>query len=208
MTDFRRLVVGPLGANCYVVWDKPTLKAAIVDPGGDELAIAEAVESGQLLVEWILLTHVHPDHTFAAPALARRFHARTGIHWQDALRIPDMLDVAGIFYDLADYEPLSPTDLLSDGDRIRLGESEMEVLHSPGHSPGGVCFVTSAGVFCGDTIFADGVGRWDFPGGAYEDLMTSIKTRLLTMDDATPLHPGHGASTTVGHERENNPYLQ
>ncbi len=207
--DFRRLTVGPLDVNCYLIWDRDTRKAAIIDPGGDSDDIIRQVSSLELSVEWVLITHGHPDHCFDAGAVAREYGARVGMHQADLRPLSDVeVQLLAMVYDLSAYQQPTPTDLLSDGDTITLGESKVRVLHTPGHSQGGLCFVTDAGVFCGDTIFAGSVGRTDFPGGSYEQLIESIRTRILTMDDSTPLYPGHGPETTVGAERRANPFLQ
>ena len=209
MIDFRWLSVGPLGTNCYIIWDRETRKAAIVDPGGDEDVIANEASSLDLAVEWILITHGHPDHCFCAGALASGYDARIGMHPADIERMrAEGLEIASMFYDVSTYVEFTPTDLLSDGQVITIGESEVRVLHTPGHSQGGVCFVTDAGVFCGDTIFAGSIGRTDFPGGSFEQIIDSIKTRILTLEDSTRLYPGHGPATTVGEERKSNPFVR
>ena len=206
--DFRSLTVGPLETNCYLLWDIDTRCTAIVDPGGDRGRIASQIQALDLRIEWVLLTHGHPDHTFCAGSLASEYGARTGMHPSDAPLLADGLELAEMFYDLSGHLPFSPTDLLADGRIIRLRESEIRVAHTPGHSRGGLCFVTEVGVFCGDTLFAGSVGRTDLAGGSFEQLIKSIESKLLTLDDAVPLYPGHGPATTVGAERQSNPYLQ
>ena len=118
------------------------------------------------------------------------------------------MDVASELYDIADYVEFTPSDLLKDGDVINLGNSEIKVLHTPGHSRGGLCFVTEVGIFCGDTIFLRSVGRTDFPGGSFEQLMKSIQKKILVLDDSIVLYPGHGTTTTIGAERRSNPFLK
>lgn len=206
--DIRCLAVGPLGTNCYLVWDRDNRRCAIIDPGGDRDSIVNPVRSLDLSVGWILLTHGHPDHSFCAGAIAQTCSARIGMHESDLMFLgPDGLQIAAMFYDVSDFVEFTPTDLLKDGDVLRLGESEITVLHTPGHSQGGVCFVTDAGVFCGDTIFSGSIGRTDFPGGSYDQLIESIRAELLVLGDSTALYPGHGPATTVGAERRSNPFL-
>lgn len=202
--DFRVITVGPIETNCYFVWDRDTRKSAIIDPGGDKDSIVHAVSSLNLHVDWVLLTHGHWDHCFYAGPLVCEYGARFGMHALDLVQMSQSLDIAEMFHDLSEFISLAPTDLLNDGDVISLGDSEIRVVHTPGHSQGGLCFVTDAGIFCGDTIFAGAVGRTDFPGGSHEQLIDSIRTHLLTLDDATPLYPGHGPATTVGAERRGN----
>jgi hydroxyacylglutathione hydrolase len=205
--QFESVVVGPIETNCYILWDRDTLSAAIIDPGGDIELITRIVDSNALRVERILLTHGHFDHTFCAGELARLYGARVGIHGSDIWLMDEGLGIATMYYDMSKLVEVTPDDLLQDGDVIVLAGSQLKVLHTPGHSTGGLCFVTDAGVFCGDTIFAGTVGRTDFPGGSFETLISSIKSKLLTLDDSTPLYPGHDAATTVGEERRSNPYL-
>ncbi len=206
--DFRALVVGPIETNCYIVWDTDTRAAAIIDPGDEEELIASRVDSLGLKVEWVLLTHGHFDHTLRAGPIAGRYGARIGMQALDIAQVAQSLEFGATFCDVSSFVPFTPTDLLNEGDVVKLGSSEIKVLHTPGHSHGGLCFVTGIGVFCGDLIFADSVGRTDFPGGSHEQLLSSIKTKILTLDDSTKLFPGHGPVTTVGEERRGNWYLK
>jgi hydroxyacylglutathione hydrolase len=204
---YQSLTVGPLGTNCYILWDQSTLTAAIIDPGGDAARIRQAVSSNGLKPGGILLTHGHADHCFAAGYIAREYGTEIHMHQADIDQVNQTLATLETIYDVSSFVELSPLKLITDGDVIRLGESSISVIHTPGHSPGGVCFATDAGIFCGDTIFAGSIGRTDFPGGDHDQLINSIKTRLLTLPDTTLLLPGHGPSTTVGRERSSNPFL-
>jgi glyoxylase-like metal-dependent hydrolase (beta-lactamase superfamily II) len=206
--DFRQLSVGPLETNCYIVWDRDTRKAAVIDPGGDDDLIAQQIARLELDVEWVLITHGHLDHCFSAGPIARKCGAGIGMHPDDIEHLIGGLEIAALYYDISAYERFTPTRFLTDGDVISLGNSEISVIHTPGHSQGGLCFATDAGVFCGDTVFAGSVGRTDFPGGSFEQLIESIRTKILTMDDSTRLYPGHGPATSVGEERRSNPFLQ
>ena len=205
---FRCLTVGPLASNCYIIWDADTKHAAIIDPGGDRDRIADAVSSLGMDVNYILLTHGHPDHTFHTGDLARDYGAEIAMHESDVPMLSNGLGIAEMFYDPAARVNFTASRMLRDGDTIRLGDSQIKVRHTPGHSEGGLCFVTDAGVFCGDTIFAGSVGRTDFPGGSMEQSINSIRTQILTLPDETPLYPGHGPPTTVAAERKSNPYLR
>lgn len=202
--DFRALVVGPIETNCYIVWDTDTRAAAVIDPGDEEELIASQVDSLGLKVEWVLLTHGHFDHALRAGSIAGRYGARIGMQALDIAQVTQSLEFGATLGDVSSFVSFTPTDLLNEGDVIALGSSEIRVLHTPGHSQGGLCFVTEIGVFCGDLIFADSVGRTDFPGGSHEQLLSSIRTKILTLDDSTPLYPGHGSVTTVGEERRGN----
>lgn len=207
MLQFTSLTVGPFASNCYLVWEEPSREALIIDPGGDRDDITAAVEARSLRPKRILLTHGHPDHCFHAGDLAGHYGASIAMHTLDVGLLTDSLPIAELYYDLSTYVPFVPDELLEDGEVIRLDESQIRVLHTPGHSRGGLCFKTEAGVFCGDTIFAGSIGRTDFPGGSHQQLIESIRTKLLVLPDDTPLRPGHGPSTTVGVERTTNPYV-
>lgn len=206
--DYRVLQVGPIESNCYVVWDVASKAAAVIDPGAEEDRIREAVDSLGVKVEWVLLTHGHFDHSFCAGPVAFSFGARIGMQALDVPVVVQSLAFAAPYYDPSEFVAFTPTDLLNDGDTIVLGSSPIGVLHTPGHSQGGLCFATKAGVFCGDTVFAGSVGRTDLPGGSHEQLLESIRAKILTLDDSTILLPGHGPGTTVGDERQYNWYLK
>lgn len=205
---FTSLEVGPLGVNCYILWDTDTLSAAIIDPGDDIDSIINTTKSLNLNLEWILLTHGHFDHVFRVGEITANHNLKIGMQALDIIAIAQSMQLATMFYDVDEFVPFTPSDLLNDGDVIELGASEIGVIHTPGHSQGGLCFVTDAGVFCGDTIFAGFVGRTDLPGGSHDQLIHSIKSTILSMSDSTPLYPGHGDDTTVGAERKSNGYLQ
>lgn len=212
--DVEKWVVGPLETNCYLITDTGTLEAALIDPGGPNTdhgfdlqpGAGDAFYIGRKL-KYVLLTHGHPDHCFCAGAVARNYGAEIAMHESDLIQIEQGRELADMFYDMSRFVAFSPTKLLNDGDVLELGGAQIKVIHTPGHSQGGVCFVTDAGVFCGDTIFAGSIGRTDFPGGDHEQLISSIHTSILTMLDGTRLYPGHGPSTTVGRERARNPFL-
>lgn len=205
--EFETLAVGPLETNCYVIWDTETHDAAIIDPGGDKQLIVDSIISHGLSVKYILLTHGHFDHVYFADDLSRDYDAEVAMHESDIEQMEQGKSLAEMFYDGSSYVEFLPSQLLTDGDVLHLGESVIEVIHTPGHSQGGICFVTDAGVFCGDTIFAGSIGRADFPGGSHSQLIASIHAKLLSMKDETPLYPGHGPATTVGRERATNPFL-
>lgn len=205
--EYRTIEVGMLQVNCYLIWDSDTKKAAIIDPGDDTDIIIGVIKSLDLDVEWILLTHGHFDHTFRVGEIAQSYNVKIGLQALDVPVLTQSLCLGESFIDISKYVPFTVSDLLNEGDVIKLGESEISILHTPGHTQGGICFVTEIGVFCGDTIFAGSVGRSDFPGGSHEQLIQSIRSKILSMDDSTVLYPGHGPATTVGAERRSNPFL-
>lgn len=203
----RSFVSGPFETNCYIIWDQVTSKAVIVDPGGGRGQVISIVTSANLHVEMILLTHGHPDHSFYAGSLAEHYSVGIAMHEADIPQLTESLPIAEMFYDMSEYVSFEPSRLLNNGDTIQLGQSKIEVIHAPGHTPGGLCFLTDAGVLCGDTVFAGSRGRTDLPGGSYGQLMDTIKNKILTLSDNTHLYPGHGPSTTVGKERRTNPSI-
>jgi len=208
------LNVGPLQACCYIVatgGDAP--EAAVIDPGGDAEVVIEQFRYRNLAPRYILLTHGHIDHTEATAAVKRAFpDAQVAIHQADAAMLVDPGAALASWIGLP-FEPCPPDRLLADGNALTFGPYEIEVLHTPGHTPGGVCFLVRREgeadiVFSGDTLFAGGIGRTDFPGGSYTQLLDSIRSRLFALPDDTVVYPGHGEPTTVGEERATNPFLR
>lgn len=205
---FTRLVVGPLETNCYILWDPDSKCSAVIDPGGEAARIREELLSSGLAPQKILLTHGHPDHTFAAGELSSSLGIPVLMHEADTVFLSGPLDIAAYYYDMSEYLPFVPGSYLQDGQDIFIGSSPVRVIHTPGHSQGGVCFLTDAGLFCGDTVFAGSVGRTDLPGGDFDTLIESVRSKILTADDSVRLFPGHGPYSTVGNERRNNPFLR
>ncbi len=205
------LVVGQLQACCYIVACERSKQAMIVDPGDEPERIASAVERENLQVALILNTHGHADHIAANSALKRRFAgASLAIHSSDAAMLEDPQANLSALFGLPITSP-SADRVLVDGDVVRLGDVEFSVIHIGGHSPGSICLLTygDAGsiLFSGDTLFAGGIGRTDFPGGDLPELITGIKERLLSLPPETVVYPGHGPATTIREEARTNPFL-
>ena len=202
------LVVGALSTNCYLVGCQRTREAMVIDPGDEEERIATTLERLGLKACRIMLTHFHFDHILAAETLRAETGAPIAIHHEGAKYL---LDPPALFRMFASSIPenLAADEMLHDGDHLSLGDVEIEVLATPGHSPDGISLsVAEEGiVFCGDTLFREGIGRTDFPGSSHATLMRSIAQRLFTLPDETILYPGHGPQTTVGHERRHNPWV-
>jgi len=206
------LSVGPLQACCYLLAPEEWPEAAVIDPGGDADLIIEQLRHRKLTPRYIILTHGHIDHTEALAALKRAFpDAQVCVHEADA---PMLRDAGAALASLVGipYEPCEPDRLLADGDPLSLGPETLQMLHTPGHTPGGISIlIRLAGrpsiLFSGDTLFAGGIGRTDFPGGRYQQLIESIRTRLFALPDHTRVYPGHGEPTTIGEERRTNPFL-
>lgn len=207
----KKLVVGPLQANCYVVWDKDGRSAAIIDPGGDPEEIISVVDDEKLKPVVLINTHGHIDHIAANRAIKERYDIPLLIHREDSASLTDPgLNLSAMGFGQLDSPPSDRE--LQDGDEIPVGEIMLKVISTPGHTPGGICLLISRSdqpdvIITGDTLFAGGVGRTDFPGGSWDLLMESIRNRLLSFPDETIILPGHGPHSTIGEERKSNPFL-
>ena len=195
----KLLRVGPIGTNCYILEDDQTNLAAVIDPGDEPELIQEALEKEGVEVRYLLLTHGHYDHTTAVPALHRVYpQADIYIHQADANGAGSTLfPLTGEVDDLKLYD---------EGDVIRLGDHEIQVLHTPGHTPGSVTLKVEDVLFPGDTLFAGSCGRTDLRGGSYEQIMQSLK-RLGELKGDFHVCPGHEATSTLERERRSNPFL-
>ena len=202
----EHLLVGPLQSNCFIVGDEVSGEAVIIDPGGDGDMILNAVGQKPWKVTAILNTHAHFDHIAGNAVVKKGTGAPLMAPRGDAFFMAQA-HISARMYGLEVEASPEPDRLLDDGDSIDLGDEKIKVLSTPGHTPGGATFVTSIGIFPGDSIFAGSIGRTDLPGGDYDTLISSIKARILALDDDTPVYPGHGPGTTVGRERTYNPFL-
>ena len=202
----ERMVVGMLQSNCYLVACEDTKEGIIIDPGGDGPLILDRVKELGLTINYIVNTHGHIDHIAANRPVKEGTGAQLAIHQDDAEWL--VTDQGSYARMLGVSSPGPAADvLLKEGDEILFGNESLEVIHTPGHSRGGISLVGDSIVFCGDTLFASGVGRVDLPGGSWEILMDSIKTRLFSLNDDTVAYTGHGAPTTIGREKRSNPWF-
>jgi len=201
--------VTPFQQNCSVLWCERTRAAAIVDPGGDLERILAVVERERLELAKILLTHAHVDHAAATAELAQRYGLPIeGPQRADAYWIEGLPEQAAMF-GFPPSRTFTPTRWLEHDDRVRLGESELEVLHCPGHTPGHVVFFSRPDrlALVGDVLFQGSIGRTDLPGGDYDTLIRSIRERLFPLGDDVRFLPGHGPMSTFGAERRSNPFV-
>jgi len=198
----EKLEVGPLGANCYIVADKATGNAFMIDPGGDPDSIKDALKKAGLNLKFIVNTHGHGDHILGNGY----FDVPLYIHRLDRDFLTDPSKNLSGFFGL--FMKTSKADrLLEDGEKILMDGLELEIIHTPGHTPGGISIRMNGVVFTGDTLFAGGVGRTDLPGGDEEMLFRSIKNKLFALDDDIIVYPGHGGESTIGREKKTNPFF-
>ena len=201
--------VTPLQQNCSILWCAKTMKAAIVDPGGDVEVILEAVKDRGLTVEKVLVTHAHVDHAGAVAAIASILDVPiVGPHREDQFWI-DQIEAAGRQYGMPDARAFEPDEWLEDGATVGLGETTLDVYHCPGHTPGHVVFhhVEAELAAVGDVLFRGSIGRSDFPRGDMAILVASIVGKLWPLGDRTTFIPGHGPLSTFGEERQTNPFV-
>jgi Zn-dependent hydrolases, including glyoxylases len=202
------LAVGPLGCNCTILGCPETRKALVVDPGGDADRIAALLDRHGLTPVALLHTHAHFDHVLGAPELKERFGAEILLHADD-LPLYENVPMQGAFFGFSLPEPAPVDRFVPDGEQLAFGAEKGEVIHTPGHTPGSICFHVGKQklLLTGDTLFAGGIGRTDLWGGSQTALMRSIRERLLTLDPETRVIPGHGPETTLGEEAVNNVFL-
>ena len=203
----ERLVVGPLESNCYIAWDNNAKQGVIIDPGEDAQIILRKVKELGIGIKYILATHGHFDHVGAVAGLKKELKAEFLAHKDDFFFIEEGENAARRWGFIIEQPP-KPDRFIEDGDTIEVGNYELEVLHTPGHSPGGVSFLHNRMVFGGDTLFQSSIGRTDFRKGSFEELEKSIKTRLYTLPDDTIVYTGHGPTTTIGEEKRYNLFVK
>jgi glyoxylase-like metal-dependent hydrolase (beta-lactamase superfamily II) len=203
----RKLIVGDLQTNCYILGDEKTKEGVVIDPGGDPEDIEKVIQKESLNIKYIILTHGHADHIAALTELKKKTNALILIHPADSDMLVDPI------YNLSSFtgeDLICPKAdrFIEDGDKIKVGAMELEVLHTPGHSPGGISLFGDKMIFTGDALFCGGIGRADFPGASHPQLLNSIKNKILSKPDDTVVYPGHGPETTIGEEKRNNPWIR
>ncbi len=202
----RVLHLGPLDNNTYLIVCAATRETAVVDVGFAPEAAIEAVRTADLNVRYLLNTHAHYDHAAGMRAVQEAVGGEYWLHPADRPLLERLAEQGAAFGFPAARAPAVVHDL-ADGQRLLLGDESLEVIHTPGHSPGGVCFRWGDWIWVGDTLFAGSVGRTDLPGGSFEDLERAIRTRLFPLGDGLHAFPGHGPATTLGRERRENPFV-
>lgn len=213
MLKLQKFEVNPFGENTYLVWDDTTGDGALVDPGmvggHEEEVIDGFIRQNNIRITDIINTHLHLDHIFGVNATKERYNIGLSAHAGDAPLAADLPGQVARFRLPINARPVSIDRELHDGDKIRLGSYDLEVIEVPGHSPGGLAFYSKDGCFVltGDSLFNGSVGRTDLPGGSQRQLVDSIRQKLLSLPDDTYVYPGHGPRTTIGTEKIYNPYL-
>lgn len=207
----KMLTLGALGTNCFVVWCEETKEAVVIDPGFStenegKKTVLHIIETNDLRIKYIINTHGHADHTSGNGVIKKATGAPILIHELDA----PLLGVSGQDWaSMFGYQVISPPadKTLREGDTIDFGKCTLSVLHTPGHTEGGISLVGTDCVFVGDTLFMGSIGRTDFPGGNYKALIRSIKQKLARLPDNYTVYPGHGPTTTIAQEKRNNPFI-
>ncbi|MCX7823247.1 MAG: MBL fold metallo-hydrolase [Syntrophobacterales bacterium] len=206
----EHLVVGMLQTNCYILREPPSVEAIVIDPGGDAKRIYSLLTAHGLKLKGILLTHGHFDHLLDAWNLKKLAGGEIYLHSLDEPLLYNKMVGIGAFL-MGKMPSLNPSidKYLKDRDIISLGGTEIHVIETPGHTPGHVSFYIPSQkiIFVGDTLFDGSIGRTDFPGGSYEQLISSVRTKIFPLGDDTTVYPGHGPVTTVGKERRTNPFF-
>jgi glyoxylase-like metal-dependent hydrolase (beta-lactamase superfamily II) len=208
----KTFAVGPFLSNCFILGCEKTKEAIVIDPGDKTPQIARTIHKEDLKIKYILLTHGHLDHVAGVGDLKRSFGGVIGLHQED-LELYESLPKQAASWGLQAEKPPPVEKLLEEKEKLIFGSYTLEVIHTPGHSPGGVCFKliekgTKPIIFCGDTLFRGSIGRTDLWKGSYQTLISSIKEKLLKLPQNTIVYPGHGPSTTIGEEARENPFLQ
>ncbi len=203
----KKITIGPFLVNCYLLGCEITKELAVIDPGSEVDQIWKKIENSGYSMKYIINTHGHPDHIGGNAELKEKSGAKIIAHPDDAslMTTRDTL----LFSLLPEAQPSPPPDeFINEGDTIKLGKINIEVIHTPGHTPGGVCLLVQDLLFTGDTLFFDGIGRTDFPGGDYSQLITSIRKKIFILDDHLRILPGHGDESTLGREKRENPFVR
>ena len=205
MVQVHTLVVGRLQTNCYILASKG--EALVVDPGDEATRILSYVIDLNAKLKTIVATHTHFDHVLGVTELKTQTGAPFLIHKDDLETLEAMQERVRTFFGLKVPAPPKVDSFLRDGDSVKFGDETLKVLHTPGHSPGSISLVGDGYVFTGDALFNQSIGRTDLPGGDFETLIGSIKTKLFALDDGTMAYPGHGPETSIGDEKLANPFV-
>jgi len=201
------LEVGQFASNCYIV-GSDSGEGMVIDPGADAGKILKAIKELKLDIKLIVATHGHIDHIGAVDEIKKATGAPFAIHSDDVQTLSQGAGFFSFMFAASASSPPQPDILLQGGDSVGVSGLSFSVLYTPGHSPGGICLLGHGAVFVGDTLFCQGIGRFDFPGSSGSQLLDSIHSKLMVLPDSTIVYPGHGPQTTIGDERRMNPFLK
>lgn len=199
-------VLPEYGTNTYLIWDDTSKEAAIIDPAAPSKNLIEEIKNRKVSLKYLISTHGHGDHIGGNKSIDDNFNVKKCIHADDANSLTDPNMNLSTFWNSELIAPQADI-ILKDGDELFLGSNKMHIIHTPGHSRGSVCILTENLLFSGDTLFAEGIGRTDLPGGDYATLINSIKTKLFTLDGKIKVLPGHGPDSTIEDEKVGNPFV-
>lgn len=205
--EYIRIPAGIYEANCYIIYSKNLLEGIVIDPGGDEDKILDFINEKNISIKYIVLTHGHGDHIGGVKELTKRLNLPLLIHEDDLELVKDAT------LNLSNIMAMGPTELepdafLKDGESIEFGDLVGEIIHTPGHTKGGISIKVGNYLFTGDTLFQGSIGRTDLQGGDFNTIINSIKNKLLILPEDTIVLPGHGGESTIGRERLTNPFLR
>lgn len=197
--------VGPMEANCYILYNPDKREGLIIDPGAEGSHLIKFIKQEKISINYIINTHGHPDHIGANRKIKEHTNAPILIHQYDAPMLAKSGSVLSLIFPVESSSPPADT-FIKDGDLIECAGMKLKVLHTPGHTPGGISLLIDDSIFTGDTLFSGSIGRSDLPGGSPEVLLNSIK-KILSLDENLIIYPGHGPSTTVSQELHSNPFI-
>lgn len=203
---FEKIVNGPFQENCYLAWDDTDNRGVLIDPGAEPERLMGVAEKKGVRLEAVYNTHGHIDHAGGVEVIKQKLGIPFAMHKEDEFLLALLPDQARMFGVASVAVPTVDIALHHDDD-IQVGGCKGRVIHTPGHTPGGVCFHFDDALFVGDTLFAGSIGRTDLPGGSLQELLTAIKERLLILDETLVVLSGHGPDTTIGEEKRYNPFL-
>ncbi|GAB6170467.1 MBL fold metallo-hydrolase [Clostridium carnis] len=195
----KTIPAGALQANCYIIIDEETNEGAILDPGGDSSHIISVVESLGVKIKYILLTHAHADHNGGVVDIKNKYDVEVLMNKEEEEYMEKDKFVFGKLPKIYGF--------INDGDILKLGNLIIKCIHTPGHTKGGMCFLIEDKVFTGDTLFQGSIGRIDFPGGNFDEIIKSIEEKLMVLESNVEVYPGHGPKSTIIFERMRNPFL-
>lgn len=202
----QTLILGPFQTNSYIISCESSKNAVIIDPAEPDASIMDYLTLHQLHLTHILLTHGHLDHIGGVAWLQKKYQSQIWMHSADVSLLQSASEFAH-FLNLPAPELFTPQKFVKDGDAIIAGSLQLQVLHTPGHTPGSICFIINDHAWVGDTLFAGSIGRTDLPGGDDAQIIRSIRQKLLTLPENCAIYPGHGPASSIGLEKKSNPFL-